>query len=217
MIVALEPTASLREYAVADPAGETAMLLDLIRLGDGQARSRLIAHACERLRRLTSHMLRTYPGVRRWEQTDDVLQNSLIRLCRALEASTPESPRHFYNLAALQIRRELIDLFHHHLGPQGHGAQHHTEVHSRDIPDGPLANQPDRPGEPSSLQEWTEFHRAVDSLPGEEREVIDLLWYEGLTQEEAAAILGVSLRTVKRRWQSARLKLNDALGGDMPS
>ena len=60
MILALRPTASLRECDLADP-GETARLLDLIRLGDGQARSRLIAHTCERLRRLTSHMLRTYP------------------------------------------------------------------------------------------------------------------------------------------------------------
>jgi RNA polymerase sigma factor (sigma-70 family) len=205
------------EQAPADPAGETARLLDHIRLGDEQARSRLIAHACERLRRLTSHMLRHHADVRRWEQTDDVLQNALIRLCRALAAATPESPRHFYRLAAVQIRRELIDLFHHHLGPQGHGAKHDTGVHSKDSQEGSVATQPDRAEEPSSLGEWTDFHRAVESLPDEEREIIDLLWYEGLTQEQAAAVLGVSLRTVRRRWQSARLKLTEALHGEMPS
>jgi RNA polymerase sigma-70 factor (ECF subfamily) len=209
-------TALMRGCAVADPAGETARLLDLIRLGDEHARRRLIAHACERLHRLTSHMLRSYPGVRRWEQTDDVLQNALIRLCRALAAATPESPRHFYNLAALQIRRELIDLAHHHLGPQGHGASHHTECHAQESQEEPLAAQADRAGEPSSLEEWTDFHRAVESLPDEEREVIDLLWYEGLTQEEVAALLAVSLRTVRRRWQAARLKFIEALDGEMP-
>jgi RNA polymerase sigma factor (sigma-70 family) len=162
-------------------------------------------------------MLRTYPGVRRWEQTDDVLQNALIRLCHALGALTPESPRHFYSLAALQIRRELIDLSRFHFGPEGHGAKHHTEAHPKIIEGGPLPNQLDHQGEPSSMEEWTEFHRAVESLPDDEREVVDLLWYEGFTQDEAAATLGVSLRTVKRRWQSGRLKLIEALGGDMPS
>src|SRR5438128_1367023 len=108
-------------------AGETARLLDLLRQGDDQARCQLVSHACERLRRLTSRMLKGYPGVGRWEQTDDVLQNALLRLWRAMEAIQPESVRHFYNLAALQIRRELIDLAHHHLGPQGQGAKHHTD------------------------------------------------------------------------------------------
>ncbi|MBL8798147.1 MAG: helix-turn-helix domain-containing protein, partial [Planctomycetia bacterium] len=44
----------------------------------------------------------------------------------------------------------------------------------------------------------------------------DLLFYQGLSQAEAAALLNVSERTVKRRWQSARLQLHDALGGEFP-
>src|SRR5262249_60882959 len=90
----LFPHAAVRlasECRVDNPAGETARLLDLLRLGDEQARSRLIAHACDRLRRLTRKMLRGYPGVRRWEQTDDVVQNALIRLCRGLQAASPET------------------------------------------------------------------------------------------------------------------------------
>ncbi len=200
-----------------DSAGETARLLDLLRLGDSQARDRLIDHACERLRRLTRQMLHGFPGVQRWEQTDDVLQNALIRLCRALATVTPESPCHFYRLAALQVRRELIQLAHHHLGPQGHGAKHHTDRYPAESREGPIAAQPDQGGEPSSVEEWSDFHQAVESLPDEEREVIDLLWYEGLTQEEAKNVLGVSLRTIRRRWQSARLKLVAALNGEMPS
>jgi hypothetical protein len=58
----------------------------------------------------------------------------------------------------------------------------------------------DSSGEPSNLAEWTEFHERVEALPEAEREVVGLLWYEGVSQEEAAALLGVSLRTVKRRW-----------------
>lgn len=202
----------------AEADGETGRLLDLLRDGNEEARSRLIAHTCERLRNLTSQMLKGYPRVRRWEQTDDVLQSSLLRLCRALEAATPESPRHFYNLAALQIRRELIDLAHHHLGPQGHGANHHTDGAGKAADDqgGSLDIQPNGWGEPDSLESWTDFHNAVEKLPDEERELFGLLLYEGVTQEEAASILGVSLRTIKRRWQSARIKVAEMMGGNMP-
>jgi RNA polymerase sigma factor (sigma-70 family) len=194
-----------------DFAGETARLLDLLRLGDEQARDCLIGHACERLRCLTRRMLQGYPGVRRWEQTDDVLQNALLRLCRALEAATPESARHFYNLAALQVRRELIDLAHHHLGPQGHGAKHHTDGAGKAV-----GEKADGAAEPTSVEAWGHFHRQVEALPDEERELFGLLWYEGLSQEEAAAVLGVSVRTVKRRWQSARVRLSEAMGGEAP-
>ena len=36
------------------------------------------------------------------------------------------------------------------------------------------------------------------------------------TQAEAAELLGVNVRTVKRRWLSARMKLQDALQGEVP-
>jgi RNA polymerase sigma factor (sigma-70 family) len=200
-------------------SSDTGQLLDQLRAGDGEARSRLIAHACERLRCLARRMLKGYPGVQRWEQTDDVLQNALLRLCRALETVTPDSPRHFYNLAAQHVRWELIDLARHYLGPQGQGAKHHTDEAGQapDDPGGALSGWPGEEGEPDSLEAWTAFHQWVEALPDEERDVFDLLWYEGLTQEEAAAVLKVSLRTVKRRWQSARLLLAAAMQEEPPA
>ena len=72
-------------------------------------------------------MLKFFPVVARWEQTDDVLQNALVRLCRALEAAPPEDARHFYHLAELQIRRELLDLANRYRGPHGIGNSHHTD------------------------------------------------------------------------------------------
>jgi RNA polymerase sigma-70 factor (ECF subfamily) len=74
----------------------------------------------------------------------------------------------------------------------------------------------DESQEPSRLAAWTEFHAQTEALPEEEREVFDLLWYQGLPQAEAAGLLGVSERTVKRRWQAARLRLHEALRGEPP-
>ena len=53
---------------------------------------------------------------------------------------------------------------------------------------------------PESLDEWTIFYEAVEKLLDEEGELFGLLWYEGLTQEEVATVLKVSLRRVRLRW-----------------
>lgn len=40
---------------------------------------------------------------------------------------------------------------------------------------------------------------AIDALPADEREAFDLVRIQGLSQAEAAQVLGVSAMTVKRR------------------
>ncbi|HEY7423468.1 MAG TPA: sigma-70 family RNA polymerase sigma factor [Gemmataceae bacterium] len=193
--------------------GHTAILgrwLERLRDGDEAARSEVINYACQRLEALTRRMLRHYLRLRRWEQTGDVLQNALVRLHRSLATVRPESPTQFYGLAAAQIRRELTDLARHHFGPEGAAAHHHTD--GAEQAGGPVVNKADPGGEPSTLAEWTEFHEKVQRLPQTEREVFDLLWYEGLTQAEAAQVLAVTERTVKNRWRSAKLELQRLLG-----
>jgi RNA polymerase sigma factor (sigma-70 family) len=193
-------------------------LLERLQAGDESARKELINSACERLTRLTRKMLRSYERVKRWEQTDDVFQNAAMRLYRTLGEVKPATAAEFFRLAALNIRRELLDLAKHYYGPQGPGARHASGgVGQESAGSGPAAGGPaDNSGEPSRLAAWTEFHAQVEGLPEEEREIFELLWYQGLPQAEAAALLGVSGRTVKRRWQSARLLLYEALGDELP-
>lgn len=201
-----------------DPTTELQGCLDRLRRGDPAARGELIAAACGRLGQLTRVMLRDYRRLRRWEQTDDVLQNALIRLDRALREVTPDSPLDFYRLATMQIRRELIDLARHHFGPEGPGALHATDAGGTTDPGAVhRAYEPaESTHEPGRLASWTEFHRRVEGLPDEEREVFDLVWYQGLTHAEAAVLLGVSTKTVQRRWHSACLRLHHDLGGVLP-
>src|SRR6516225_7838467 len=45
------------------------------------------------------------------------------------------------------------------------------------------------------------------ALPDKEREVVDLLYFHGISQSDTAAILGVTERSVRRYWTAARLKL----------
>ena len=52
---------------------------------------------------------------------------------------------------------------------------------------------------------------AIDALPDDEREAFDLVRIQGMTQAEAAEVLGVSAMTVNRRLNSGLQLLADAL------
>jgi RNA polymerase sigma-70 factor (ECF subfamily) len=191
--------------------------LNGLRPEDPAARQAVLAISQERLRLLVRKMLKSYPGVRRWEETDDVLQNVLIRLDRMLREVTVASVKDYLCLAATHIRRELIDLARHYSGPEGPGSKHATPAPAAGGPAGATAEPADdSSADPARLALWTEFHRRIGLLAVEDRELFDLLWYQGLTQNEAAAQLGVSLSTAKRRWQSARLQIFKDLKGELP-
>lgn len=191
-------------------------LLRAINRGGKGARDQLIAHSCARLHLLARKLLtHDFPGLRRWEDSYDVLQPALLRLWNALEKVQVESSKHFYCLAAQQIRRTLIDLARKHFGPHGVHANHESGILSSDR-QRLLSEATSNYLKPESLAEWTEFHEFVGTLPNDEREVFYLLWYQQLDQKQAADLLGVSLKTVKRRWQNAKLLMYDAMSGHRP-
>lgn len=202
---------------MTDPSPQTLQLqgwLQRLRAGDPAAPDELLRHVSARLERLTRHMLRGHPAVRRWAQTEDVLQGALMRLLRAVRDVQPASARDFFGLATQQIRRELIDLARHYYGPHGLGANHVTPG-ADGLRPGPDPADDDST-EPGRLAEWCEFHRKIDALPEEQREVVGLLFYQGLTQAEAAELLDVTVRTVQRRWHAALVQLHDTMKGQWP-
>jgi RNA polymerase sigma-70 factor (ECF subfamily) len=194
--------------------------LDRLKAGDPSAQAELIQCALGRLERLTRKMLHGWERVHRWEQTPDVMQNALLRLHRSLSEARPDRVVDFFRLAALHIRRELHDLAKHYYGPRGLGANHATPAWKPRADDGPASSIGWSPcgaeEDPAELAAWTDFHAQVEQLPEEEREMFDLLWYQELSQAEAAELLGISARTAKRRWASARLRLYKLLGGILP-
>ena len=199
------------------------MWLERLHAGDQGALNELIIHFERRLRSLTQRMIRDYPLVHSCEQTDDVLQNAVLRLSRALKAVSPASTRDLIRLSAAQVRRELLNLARfyrsrpHLLQSGDQGSGHLT------IGDGTIVIRrnrtmrlPESDESPHHLDQWTEFHEVAAGLPEPQREIFDLVWYQGMTQEQVARVQGVSVRTVKTRWNSARLAIYDALDGKLP-
>lgn len=189
-------------------------LIDLAASGSNEAYGELVSQASERLLKLTRKMLHGFPRLQRWEATDDVFQTAALRLYRSLSEVQPVSVREFFGLATLQIRRTLIDLARHHYGPQGHGARHHTDGDGRAAEDGVLQRRPDDVADSELLDEWVRFHEAIERLPEPEREVFQLVWYGGMSQNEAAALMEISIPTVQRRWYRAQRSLGVALQQD---
>jgi RNA polymerase sigma-70 factor (ECF subfamily) len=156
-------------------------------------------------------MLRSFPVVSKWDQTDDVLQVALVRLCSALRAAPPASPEHFLHLATLQIRRELIDLARHY-----RGRRDMESLNVEDSKGNEVRNVMSPDGAPGGLDEWAAFHEAVGKLPDDERVVVELRWYQELSEEDTARLLDISERTARRRWRDARLRLSERLNGCLP-
>ena len=65
----------------------------------------------------------------------------------------------------------------------------------------------------SSYVSWR-VHRAVHDLPANEREVLELAYWSGLSQSEVATFLGLPLGTVKTRTRTALARLADLLEGE---
>ena len=196
------------------PTSELHRLLARLRAGDRAAWDDLYARTGTRLEALARRMLHGFPGVRRFEETPDVLQNATLRLLRALRAVRPGSVREFFALAGTQLRRELLDLKGHYFGPQGAGAHAAVPVGGSN-PD-PAATVAYAGPTPLELEEWSEFHRQIEALPAEERAVVDLHYYQGLSKAEAAEVLGVDVRTVQRRWNAALGRLKSIRQGEWP-
>jgi RNA polymerase sigma-70 factor (ECF subfamily) len=188
--------------------------------GDAEARQRLLELTRDRLMHHARRFLHgRYARLEPFAQTDDVVQQLYLKILQQrdrfwvnAQGEPVRSLAEFFGHASAWMRDVLCDLLRKSCGRDL----------SRMAPL-PLYGGPSDAGpryEPSSstlngekVRRWTEFHEAAARLPDELRSTFDLLWYQGLTQAEAAALLGVAVPTVKLRWMKARLQVQQALGG----
>jgi RNA polymerase sigma factor (sigma-70 family) len=227
-------------------SGTTSLLLegwmDRLRTGDTEALNGLLQHFEARLAIRAAQMLRAYPDVRQMVEVDDVLQGAKLRLIEALKAIATamqlDQPTRslrsadVLKLAAEMLRRELIDLarfFRRHparVPGRGGDSEGFDDCPPKADPPKLAAWQADARAkfvsqanstwDPVHLAEWTEFHRKAADLPLPQREVFDLLWYGGLSQQQVAQELGLSERAVRLRWLKAKILLGSIFEGMIP-
>ena len=170
----------------------------------------LLAGAVKRLHVLCSSLLfHRYPRLARPPlnlQTDELLGSVVERLLKAMRQVRPQTVRQFFALANQHMRWELNDLAR-RLDEQAAA----VELRDSLVP---------APAESSGSQASPNTRRILEvigSLPEEEREAFNLVRIQGMTQPEAAAVLGVSAKTVQRRLNRGLLLLADQLADLRPA
>jgi len=169
----------------------------------------LLDRAVRRLHLLCATLLhRSYPRLTHPPlnlQTEELLGAVVERLLKALREARPGNVRQFFALAGQHMRWELNDL----------ARRLDEQPAAVELSDGQV------PAPPSSDSGLTRDGRrmleAINDLPADEREAFDLVRIQGMTHPEAAQILGVSVRTMKR-WVNRSLRLlTERLGDLRPS
>jgi RNA polymerase sigma-70 factor (ECF subfamily) len=168
----------------------------------------LLDRSVRRLHLLCATLLhRSYPRLTQPPmnlQADELLSALAERLLKAMREARPQSVRQFFGLANQHMRWELNDL-------------------ARRLDDQPAAVELSEglvPAPASSISGLTpdglRMLRAIGELPAEEREAFELVRIQGMTQTEAAEVLGVSAVTVKRRMNRGLRLLTEQLADLRP-
>jgi RNA polymerase sigma factor (sigma-70 family) len=181
----------------------------------------------ERLMRQARRQLHgRYSRLEPFEQTDDVVQQLYVKILQNQDrfwvngrGEPVRSLAEFFGHTSAWMRDVLCDLLR---SSYGRDNQRPAVVSLDDSStDGGAAREPaTTTSEGERVQRWTEFHEAAARLPDDLRAAFDLLWYQELSQAEAAEVLGIAVPTVKLRWAKARMWVQQALGGspfDVPA
>jgi RNA polymerase sigma factor (sigma-70 family) len=169
----------------------------------------LMDRAVRRLHLLCATLLfRSYPRLTQPPlnlQVDELLGAVAERMLKALREIHPRTVRELFALANQHMRWELNDL-------------------ARRLDEQPVAVELLEEVVPSPASSGSgltaagrRMLQAIGDLPEDEREAFDLVRIQGLTQVEAAEVLGVSIKTVQRRVNSALLILAEELDDLRPA
>jgi RNA polymerase sigma factor (TIGR02999 family) len=182
-----------------DP-GEFTQLLIATRAGDPDSWGSLVRLVYADLRKLARRHVMTVPDQNTFDITG-LVNECYLRLVGPARA-TVESRRHFLNLASRMMRQVLCDYAREQCSAKRGGAQRREDLVRVDA------------------EEWAESEqlvilddalRALAQRCARMARVFECRYFAGLSEEETAEALGISLRSVQRAWSEARRWLAERL------
>src|SRR5882724_1118527 len=169
-------------------------ILDGLQSGNAAAAEQLLPIVYNELRKLAGYkMAKEAPG--HTLQPTALVHEAWLRLLKPEEQARFENRAHFFGAAAEAMRRILVESARRKKRLKHGGKLERVDVDGVDLP----SPMPDE--ELLALDEALNRLATVDARAAE---VVKLCFFVGLTQEQAAKELGISLATAERLWSFAR-------------
>lgn len=168
---------------------------------DAQAVDSLFAAAYQQLRKLARARLRSGPRDTLMDSTS-LVHEFYLRFAGA-ERLEIQDRDHFIRYASRAMRCVIVDFVRKRLAARRGGVKERVTLNSQ-------IHGGDADGENEILR----IHEALDELAtfdAHMAQVVEMRYFAGMTEQEIAQTLGVTDRTVRRKWEKARLLLADAL------
>ncbi|MBA4147675.1 MAG: sigma-70 family RNA polymerase sigma factor [Verrucomicrobia bacterium] len=173
---------------------EITRILTAIEGGDGQAANELLPVVYDEMRKLARYkMAKEAPG--HTLQPTALVHEAWLRLMGPTQKQEWDGRGHFFAAAAEAMRRILVESARRKKRVKHGGEFQRVDVNDVELPS-PLPDD-----ELLALDEALDRLVVVDSRAAM---VVKLCFFVGLTQEQAAKELGVSLATAERLWSFAR-------------
>jgi RNA polymerase sigma factor (TIGR02999 family) len=177
------------------PNDEVRPLLAAWRAGERAARDRLFEILYAEINLAAAAMLRGERNVSL--SIGDLVHETILRLIR-LEQIEWQDRAHFLALTSVMMRRVLVE----HVRGKSRAKRQHQKVELQ-------TNLPDAAN--ADLEEINDALDRLAQVDPERAEIVEMRYFGGMEMTDIAEVLGLSESTVKRRWQSARLWLYEAL------
>jgi len=176
-------------------APDVTSLLKKLANGNQEAAGELIPAIYKELHRLAVVRLRRERPNHTLEATA-LVNEAYIRLVG--QRNDWKSRAHFFAVASNLMRRILVDYARRQFRDKRGGG--HTKVSLDEV----ILLSPERPDKMLALDECL---TRLEKLDARQSRIVELRYFGGLTVEEAAEVLGVSVTTVRREWTSAKAYL----------
>ncbi len=191
-----------RRRTMATP-GEVTQLLAALRDGDGEAMDRLLPLVYSELRSIARrHLGRRRPG--QTLDTTALVNEAYLKLA----GSTREGWRdrtHFLSVAAIAMRQVLVDDARRRVTQKRGAGAYKVDFDETRL--GIVEAQAEK------LLALDQALTALAKLDERQSRVVEMRFFAGLSVAEVGEVLGVTERTVKRDWRTARAYLQHLLGG----
>ncbi len=187
---------------MSEPLHQVTVLLDRVAGGDKDAVDSLLPLVYQELRRLAQHQLKQERSGHTINATA-LVHEAYLKLIDQKDAAW-QNRAHFMAIAAQAMRRILIDYARRRLAEKRGGSiaviTYDEELHAREA----------RAEELIAIDEALEQLRRQNER---QAQIVEFQFFGGLTQDEIAEVLKISVPTVRRDWRTARAWLTVALGG----